>query len=182
MRLFRLALVLTLLSPAAFPQGKDPLTQDQAQKLIPSLTRIGGCQPDEQYDFHSVLTAPAENRKISFGQIDPTRVYAVRTSYGVHCTEGNHNMKYGEVTEWHFDVQGNLYFYQDEFKTWQLLESGLDDTQYWKDPTQNIRCRAKRLAYLTYDAKGQVIKRRLDPDTTTYGDCTVSFKNPNADK
>lgn len=168
--------ILTLVFPGAV-RAADPKPMDEAdaKKLIQSLTRIGICNDDQRYDFTSVQLAPAVKRIVDFSS-KATLVYPVRAHYTVDCTTGNHNMRYGEVEERHVEVAATYTFFRDEFGEWTILNSYFDGDQYWSDTQSDLRCRAQRTAYLTYDASGAVGKRRAT-DTHDWGDCGVRAKD-----
>ena len=169
---------ILLCAGIANAQGPQPLSPAKAKELIQTLTRIGMCNDDQQYSFTSVEVAPPVSRPPEY-DAPPTLVYPVRVRYTVDCTQGNHNMRYGAVEEHHTEVAGTFGFYLDSFKAWKMrASSDLDEDQHWDDADVEIRCRSQRLAYLTYDSSGKLIKRRPDTHPEVWGDCGVRAARP----
>ena len=157
--------------------GAPPaLSKADAQKVIDTRTHIGICANADPTVFTTILTAPAIQYKPAYGAQETRWLYPVKATYTVHCTQGNRNMRYGEVTEWQVEVQGDFRLYKDPFGELQVadnFDSDWDwDDQHWNNAHADVRCRAKRLAYDTYDPSGKLTKRRED-NSPGYGDCNV---------
>ena len=173
------ALFLIAVAPAlsaAPPASPAPLTKAEAQKALDTRTHIGICANADPTVFTSVLTAPAIQYKPPYGAQETRWLYPVKATYTVHCTQGNRNMHYGEVTEWQVEVQGDFRLYRDPFGELQVADNFDNnwswDDQHWDNAHADVRCRAKRLAYDSYDPAGKLTKRREDP-SPGYGDCNV---------
>jgi hypothetical protein len=177
--MLRTAAIFLLSATATFAQTHAPaaLSKAEAQKAIDTHTRIGICADADPTVFTNVLTAPAIEYKPSSGAQETRWLFPVKASYTVHCTQGNRNMKYGEVAEWQVEVQGDFRIYRDPYGELQVADNFDDnwswDDQHWDNAHADVRCRSKRLAYDTYDpATGKVVKRREDA-SPGYGDCNV---------
>lgn len=172
-----LVAAMASLPSTVYAQGKPagPLNKQDASAAIVKLTRIGLCAQADPPVFSSVLTAPAVEYKPASGIQETKWIYPVKAEYTVHCTQGNRNMKHGEVMEWQVEVRAYYRFYRDPFGELQIVntfDSDYGSNQDWKSADTDVHCRDKRLAYLTYDPSGKVTNRRVD-DSTAYGDCSV---------
>ena len=170
---------LTCLSLAQAQSAPSALSKNAAEAAIQKHTRIGICADADPPFFQSLLTAPAVQYKPLFGAQETQWLYPVKASYTVHCTQGNRNMHYGPVREWQIEVSANFRLYRDPFGELQIADfedEFSSDDQYWSNEKAAVRCRAKSLAFLTYDAAGTTTKRRVDP-TTAFGDCAVRLRN-----
>ncbi len=152
------------------------LSKAEAQKVIDTRTHIGICANADPTVFTSVLTAPAIQYKPPYGSQETRWLYPVKASYTVHCTQGNRNMHYGEVTEWQVEVQADYRLYKDPYGELQVADNFDSDwswdDQHWDNAHADVRCRAKRLAFDSYDPAGKLTKRREDT-SPGYGDCNV---------
>ena len=173
-----LALCLLVAATTLHAQEKPPaaLSQDDAKRAILARTHVGICANADPTVFTSVLTAPGIQYKPLFGSQETRWLLPVKASYTVHCTQGNRNMHYGEVTEWQVEVQADYRLYRDPYGELQVADN-FDDTwswddQHWDNAHADVRCRAKRLAYDSYDPAGNLTKRRVD-ESPGYGDCNV---------
>lgn len=161
---------------AAPPVGNAALSKAEAQKTIDARTHIGICANADPTVFTNVVTAPAIQYKPVFGAQETRWLYPVKATYAVHCTQGNRNMHYGEVVEWHVEVQADFRLYRDAYGELQVADDFDSDwswdDQNWDNAHADVRCRAKRLAFNSYDPSGKLTKRRED-STPGYGDCNV---------
>lgn len=160
----------------AVAAGPAALSKAEAQATIDARTHIGICANADPTVFTSVLTASAIEYNPRSGAQETKWLYPVKATYTVHCTQGNRNMHYGEVTEWQVEVQGDFRLYRDPYNELQVADN-FDgdwswDDQHWDNAHADVRCRAKRLAYVSYDPAGKVTKRREDV-SQGYGDCNV---------
>jgi hypothetical protein len=158
-----------------------PLTREQATTTLEEQTKIAMCADADPAVFMHVQIGTPIRYKPVYGAVETDWLYPVLVDYAVHCTQGNRNMRYGEVEEWHVEVHGDFRLYKDHYGNLQVANAFdsdyYGDNQYWNNAQASVRCRAKRLAYLTYDTSGNVIKRR-DNDTPGYGDCAVRLRVP----
>jgi hypothetical protein len=172
------AVLLSSASLALAQSSPAALSRAEAQKTIDTRTHIGICANADPTVYSSVETAPAIPYKPSSGAQETRWLYPVKASYTVHCTQGNRNMHYGEVMEWQVEVQADFRLYRDPHGELQVADN-FDDTwdwddQHWDNAHADVRCRAKRLSFNTYDpATGKLLKRREDTDNKAYGDCNV---------
>jgi hypothetical protein len=156
---------------SAMAQSKDDII-----KALHEHTRIGICADADPENFTRVEVGNGMPYKPLFGPQVTDTVYPVKAEYTVHCTQGNRNMRYGEVTEWQVEVRGLFELYRDPFGDLQVADTFEDRAQQWNDAQTDVHCRAKRLAYLTYDpTTGNIVKRRED-NTPGYGFCAVRMR------
>lgn len=161
---------------AASPADHPPLSKAEAQKIIDTRTRIGICANADPTVFTNVVTAPAIQYKTSDGAEETRWLYPVKAAYTIRCTQGNRNMRYGEVSEWQVEVRGDFRLYRDPYGEWQVVDSfdsdSSADDQYWDDAHADVHCRAKRLSYNSYDTSGNLTNRR-EVSSPAYSDCDV---------
>ncbi len=168
---------------AAVAQGGGPpaLSQAEARSAILERTHIGICAKADPAVFTSVLTAPAIQYKVSTGSQETRWLYPVKASYTVHCTQGNPKRVGDNVYEWQIEVQADYRLYKDPYSQLQVADNFDSDwswdDQYWNDAHADVRCRAKLLSTVQYDASGNVSKR-TEGAGKAYGDCNVRMTVP----
>ena len=174
--LFFASLLVPVLAGA---QGKPPaaLSKDDAPKALLARTHIGICANPDAPVFQSVQTAPGIAYKPLFGSQETRWLLPVKADYTVHCTQGNRNMHYGPVTEWQVEVHGDFRLYRDPYGDLQVANDFDSDwswdDQHWDNAHADVRCRAKKLAMVTYDPASGTVTKREPVDSKGYGDCNV---------
>ena len=161
--------------------GPPALSQAEAKTAITERTHIGICRVPDPTVFTSVLTAPAIQYKVSTGSQETRWLYPVKASYTVHCTQGNPKRVGDDVFEWQIEVQADYRLYKDPYGQLQVADNFDSewswDDQYWNDARADVRCRAKLISTVQYDASGKVSKR-TEGTSNAYGDCNVRMSLP----